>query len=216
MSNFTFIIDTEQYAGNFEREMCAFMTGQFGECEVGKELAEQARKLLPENVLEWFDEHIISLPDERGCRRPVEIVPTSGWFNSGGGQCFREGSDLEIVKSDYVNSVRAYHSKYIRLEEEKLLNPKWPRDQVEKQIAEYNKRIEEDIARGPGHWPAYLSVGIHVDTIPPKNIIEVLKTGAREFASLWPTFTTWNKAITVTGFRLLETITTTKEHPLVD
>ena len=41
MSNsYTIIIDTDEYSGNFEREMCAYCTGQVGECEVGEE--EQA------------------------------------------------------------------------------------------------------------------------------------------------------------------------------
>ncbi|KKK83825.1 hypothetical protein LCGC14_2789530, partial [marine sediment metagenome] len=30
-----FIIDTDSYAGNFEREMCAYITGRVGECGVG-------------------------------------------------------------------------------------------------------------------------------------------------------------------------------------
>lgn len=34
-----FVVDTEQYAGNFERGMCAFMTGMLGECGVGSEEA---------------------------------------------------------------------------------------------------------------------------------------------------------------------------------
>ena len=32
-----FVVDTDTYAGNFEREMCAFMTGITGACGVGKE-----------------------------------------------------------------------------------------------------------------------------------------------------------------------------------
>lgn len=35
-----FVIATNQYAGNFEREMCAYLTGVTGECDVGKEMAE--------------------------------------------------------------------------------------------------------------------------------------------------------------------------------
>ena len=34
-----FIVDTDSYAGNFEREMCAYMTGHIGECSVGEEYA---------------------------------------------------------------------------------------------------------------------------------------------------------------------------------
>jgi len=37
---YKFIIDTDQYAGNFEREMCAYLTGTVGECGVGDEFAE--------------------------------------------------------------------------------------------------------------------------------------------------------------------------------
>lgn len=32
------VVDTDKYAGNFEREMTAFMTGVVGDCEVGSEL----------------------------------------------------------------------------------------------------------------------------------------------------------------------------------
>jgi hypothetical protein len=37
LEGYVFIIDTEQYAGNFEREMCAYCTGILGDCEVGED-----------------------------------------------------------------------------------------------------------------------------------------------------------------------------------
>ncbi len=37
--HYLFVIDTDTYAGSFEREICAYVTGQIGECEVGKEEA---------------------------------------------------------------------------------------------------------------------------------------------------------------------------------
>jgi hypothetical protein len=43
-----FVVDTDTYAGNFEREMCAYITGQVGECEVGEEIAKAARMMLIE------------------------------------------------------------------------------------------------------------------------------------------------------------------------
>ena len=36
-----FVIDTKQYAGNFEREMCAHITGHIGECEVGRDMVQE-------------------------------------------------------------------------------------------------------------------------------------------------------------------------------
>jgi len=66
---FAFVIDTDSYAGNFEREMTAYITGHIGECGVGDEYIEE----LPIN----FD-NIIDVPDEHGCYRPTTIWPLSG------------------------------------------------------------------------------------------------------------------------------------------
>ena len=81
---YLFVIDTDKYAGNFEREICAYITGQIGECEVGKENAKLARQEIPD-VVARLDELIDSVPDENGCHRPVSIFPTPGWFNNGMG-----------------------------------------------------------------------------------------------------------------------------------
>lgn len=64
---YKFIIDTDSYAGNFEREMCAFVTGRVGECEVGEELA-----VLFEKDYKPF-ENVVNVADKRGCCRPCEI-----------------------------------------------------------------------------------------------------------------------------------------------
>lgn len=67
-------IDTNQYSGKFEREMVAFITGQFGECNVGLGIAEEARDELIN--LDWFDEHTVKEADDTGCERPASIWPT--------------------------------------------------------------------------------------------------------------------------------------------
>lgn len=60
---YAFVIDTDSYAGNFEREMTAYLTGIVGECEVGEELVEE----LPIN----FD-NVMQVEDD-GCYRPTSI-----------------------------------------------------------------------------------------------------------------------------------------------
>ena len=40
MKYYSFIVDTDSYAGNFEREMTAYVTGVVGECNVGIDEAE--------------------------------------------------------------------------------------------------------------------------------------------------------------------------------
>ena len=65
-AKYAIVIKTDSYAGNFEREMCAYLTGQIGECEVGKEL-------INEEIKELFDGYIQDEPDDNGCYRPVTL-----------------------------------------------------------------------------------------------------------------------------------------------
>jgi hypothetical protein len=79
------IIDTTAYAGNFERELVAYVTGQVGECNVGYEAAQAAASELPPEVLTWFENHVEHTADEHGCLRPASLAPTPGWYNNGMG-----------------------------------------------------------------------------------------------------------------------------------
>jgi len=73
MKKFGFIVKTDSYAGNFEREMCAYMTGRIGDCEVGEEYVETL-------IAEKFY-NVESLPDDDvGCCRPVTIVVGNPYF----------------------------------------------------------------------------------------------------------------------------------------
>jgi len=74
------IIDTEQYAGNFERDMIAYITGELGECNVGFDMAKQARRELPTATRQWFADNVVHVADEHGCVRPAAISATPGWY----------------------------------------------------------------------------------------------------------------------------------------
>lgn len=90
LTHYYFVIDTNQYAGNFERDMCAYMTGIVGECDVG---SEYAKLFTDETKRFWEDsetnpfEDLVLLLDEEGdnCRRPCLTVSTPGWYNDGNG-----------------------------------------------------------------------------------------------------------------------------------
>jgi len=79
---YNFVIDTDSYAGNFERAMCAYITGQVGECGVGKEMAELAKKELSKEQFENFSNIVAFIYDEEnGCfRRPCKIYKNPNWF----------------------------------------------------------------------------------------------------------------------------------------
>ena len=65
-NKYGFVIDTDQYSGNFERELTAYMTGIVGECEVGKNFVE-------EDISDYFEELIMQVADDNGTFRPCEV-----------------------------------------------------------------------------------------------------------------------------------------------
>ncbi len=65
-----FIIDTNQYAGNFERQMCAYCTGHIGECGVGDEFIDDKIASIFEDSVDCY------VIDDHGCGRPTSIWPT--------------------------------------------------------------------------------------------------------------------------------------------
>lgn len=87
------IVDTNQYAGNFERQMCAYMTGVLGQCGVGKKEMLIAQQELTDDQLSMFEGLLAHVTDERGCKRPAEIAPNPRWINDGMGNHYRIDSD---------------------------------------------------------------------------------------------------------------------------
>jgi len=75
-------IDTDAYAGNFERPMTAFITGVIGECGVGLEAMHYFFERVEEDGYEeearWFDEFVTQESDNHGTHRPCSIYLTPG------------------------------------------------------------------------------------------------------------------------------------------
>lgn len=70
-SGFGFIIKTNSYAGNFERQMCAHLTGCVGDCEVGEEYVE-------EKITDEFEGSLQWVSNDNGCARPTSIHCNEG------------------------------------------------------------------------------------------------------------------------------------------
>ena len=92
------IIDTDQHAYPFHRELCAYVVGATPLW--GKNLDEAAaqqfldliargavRAVAPD--LDWTEEAVAHLPTEDGIRTPVTCVATPGWVLDGAGQPYR-------------------------------------------------------------------------------------------------------------------------------
>lgn len=149
-------IDTDQYSGNFEREMCAFVTGQIGECGVGKQFVDGAQEELSEiplntvdgesikTIHDWIDCHIAMEMDDRRCERPASIWPTPGRVNNGRGRHFNESE------------------------------------------------LKKESCWAGTHWPAYESVAIFFDEVPPKEVLDVIAARAKHFAENRPDLKPWH------------------------
>ena len=75
---YMFVVDTDRYAGNFERQMCAYITGHIGDCGVGgeeKKLFEDEEGNYLYELLWTNNTYIVNIADERGCYRPCIIKP---------------------------------------------------------------------------------------------------------------------------------------------
>jgi len=102
--NYEFIIDTKNYAGNFEREMTAYCTGVVGDCEIGIDEAQQFyldRGIVNESA-NPFEQIVQQKVDEHGCYRPCTISSTPGRSNNGMGV-------TADVDSDEARSWRKQH-----------------------------------------------------------------------------------------------------------
>lgn len=219
---YKFIVDTNSYAGNFEREMCAYLTGKIGECEVGWELAEIFEKENTDNIS--FD-NIRSIKDkDDSCTRPCSTEITPGWFNDGLGNYYKENDYCERdVLKKYYETVRDYNTKLIlniertkvRLENgEEVSN--WTIDYCSRDILNYQKKIKEaENLKKINKYAAYNSVVIFFKTKPSKVQIDLMKSRAIKFKEnlqILGSYTADNiKEFEIEGFRLIKKETTETE-----
>jgi len=94
-TEYAIVIDTDQYAGNFEREATAYATGCVGECEVGDNMAEDFHSDYSDMD---FSEKIRMESDDHGCHRPVQIVENEEGICNSFAILFDERPTVEELK----------------------------------------------------------------------------------------------------------------------
>jgi hypothetical protein len=75
MANYAILIKTNSYAGNFEREMCAHVTGHIGECGVGDEYVDEL-------LAQKFEDYIGLESEDDDCYRPAALGYDLGYSNN--------------------------------------------------------------------------------------------------------------------------------------
>lgn len=201
-----FIIDTDSYSGNFEREICAYITGHLRECGIGSKMVE-------DDIKSKFEKYIEYVLDDRETNTPVDIYPTPGYGNNGLGYN-GDGTpeSYKIAKEKYIEYItndNLKKAKYrVEFYEKTNYDPVRERSEVER----IEKEIEELKARDESTflpYPSYQSVCIYFKDDTPYDIIELAKERAQEYVDL-------KSKIIISGFRIEDVKPQESESEIVE
>ncbi len=203
---YTFVTDTNLYAGNFLQEMGAYITGWYDDYHNPGQGTEEA--------LEWVEVRNTEHEDSA-----YDLFVNPDWFNNGLGGEFRlddpdaEEKALEAHKNHKI----AYAQKYIKLTKDNYDLPSeqrnrlgWTDEAIEKTIARHEQEIEEAKAETEvKHYPAYLSVAIFLTEKPTQEQLDVLKKRAHSFVA--KSDYAQKKKLAIEGFRLVKKVANYEE-----
>lgn len=174
---YSLIIDTTLYSGNFERPLCAWLTGQVGECGVGGDVAEKARAAL--RHAQWWEDHVVQTDNEgKGCPRPVAIAPTPGFFNDGvGGHHPDTPEGREAALPCYRARRQVDFERESRLYDQVVIGEGgWTQAGLDATLDRLAQRREEDLNRPEVQaYPAYQSVEIFLDEAPTEAVLDEVR-----------------------------------------
>lgn len=170
--SYAFVVDTNEFSGNFERAWCAFAAGVYDKFSryseaipAFKEAAEGAKRDIDLDVFDWIYAHVIGEP-------PVSSIrPTPGWFNNGLGGHFRDGMEEEAFKHYQKAAQRHYKIA-------STVSPYGCGD-AKQTIAPYLSTMvhETELTK----YPAYLSVQMEFCEPLPKNVVATLQERTTAF-----------------------------------
>jgi len=214
---FKFVVDTEQYAGNFERELCAYVTGRWDQETHGRNEAALYEKETGKDPLEFVEDRPVE-HDGYYNPAPQELFPTPGWFNNGMGGHFKDGQESEALEA-YKEENRKHYGALIKeklgkdLKDEVQRKAGWTKEAVDREVRGHRKDLREsESLKEVRKYPAYLSVAIFCEREPTPKEIKLMKDRCRKFSAFSASEKQeeWKRRkIKITGFRLVkETITT--------
>ena len=105
------VIDTDSYAGNFERPLCTYVTGIIDEQRASFECPEMARlyqeEVGAENPLDGLVAWGLEFDDDVPSVTVCSIYPTLGWSNDGHGEHYQVTNERPYKHPAYY-SVRLF------------------------------------------------------------------------------------------------------------
>lgn len=196
MKTVTFIVDTDSYSGNFERQLCAYMTGHVGETRGGSEQAKQYRESYEPMG------NVIYVPDDTFLTpAPVHIEITPGYWNNGLGFNFKEGEEeLALQKfKEYIRKDDSYFTFIQSLQQYYGVNDDvFTDEKIDKLIEKKTKEREKALNKTEVEkYPAYQSIAIRFSSLNDDEI-EFLKNRAIEYSKISP------HEFNIIGFKIKE------------
>lgn len=188
-ASYLLVIDTDQYAGNFERQLTGFCTGQHDGTHGDLEAKDFDDYVEDADLDNGWEHKIITNPDDNGYDRVCSIFPTPGRFNNGMGHHYSEGDPLGPIQTALYESNKSYYEPLIRemkrrLEEQDFnIRLGWTEDKVREALAGYEEKIEDSKTAPIGRYPAYESVVIFLNQPPTKEDMALFRTRLDDFAN---------------------------------
>lgn len=103
------VIKTDAYAGNFERELGAYLTGHVGECEVGSEYVD-------EQTQELFDDYIADKADDHGVFRPVGLGCDIPKYSANDVVIYLQKPLTDVQIAALLDKTKSFVTKYTSME----------------------------------------------------------------------------------------------------
>lgn len=187
------IIDTDMYAGNFERDLTAYCTGTVGECGVGDDYAELFKEdNISKELIKEIQDKIDHVADEHGCYRPCEIYPSIHTVNNGLGFSYNPNDELaclEAMVKNVLSDVKdkmEWSERKIQYVRDKAAN--WTYEAAHRETINSLKAINQNITgllkNGPAKYPSYESVIIYFSEPISNDLLELIKTRAIKFTEV--------------------------------
>lgn len=203
-TQWTFVIDTDSYSGNFERELTGYMTGTLTEDRGYGHGAEESELFLKECGTEKvaeFDEMIDPRPVDHGDSASVDhyaIWDTPGWFNNGVGGHFEEGQEQQAL-----DHYKAYYTKEANNKSLHPLDRPAHQQRCKDAVAKANLKTFKK-------YPCYQSVALFLNKKPTEAQMQFWFERAKKFAQL-PKEIAGYELPKITGCRLIKGVRKTQE-----
>ena len=179
------VIDTNAYSGNFERQLCGYMTG-YHDCDRGHG-DHEAEFYLEAETARIFDK-VTQVPHNEYGWVGNAIRTTPGRLNNGSGFHYDVGSDAHYAAARATASMEAYFTPLIiqaqsRIDSGDYGQPRlgWTREACERAIEGYRVAIEN--AGKFVSSPAYESVAIFLSEPLTRDEMEIVTRRAHEYAA---------------------------------